>query len=321
MRFSDRLYMRLSKISWRFSQYTSKVIHVQGHGQVLQVPVYKGIGRDNVYYHNEKLYPFIKPLTSYKNGVFVDVGANTGQMLTVLLFANREIPYIGFEPSLPCCSYIESLIQANKLTNHTIYPYGLSDSFTSLNLMFNGECDVCASTTPSFRPDNFFSYKKKILLVSGDDVLLKLTNEPIGIVKIDVEGSELEVIKGIIGTINRYRPAILFEVLPYKHLEGESQIFKGISNDERATIIATRKQRIAALEEKLAELNYIYYRLEDDGKLLPVQSIDSDGPKQTHEMNFLAICADEKEQFQNHFKAMRASSIGVASVVRPGKVV
>lgn len=60
-----------------------------------------------------------------------------------------------------------------------------------------------------FRDDSFYKWSKPILAMPGDD----LSIDDISVIKIDVEGSELEVLQGLIETIDKFSPFILFEVL------------------------------------------------------------------------------------------------------------
>lgn len=296
----DKSYLWIAGKSWRFRQNTSKVICINLPYQKLRVPIINGIGFDNVYYYRENLYSVIGLLTNYKKGVFVDIGANIGQMLVNILIERNFTQYIGFEPNILCCSYLEKLIQLNSLSNCSVIPVGLSDRFQVLDLMHNGPFDVCASTTPSFRPDNFFSSSKKVILETGDNMLAQFSLPDIAIMKIDVEGGELEVLTGLQATIRKHKPMLLLEVLPYLHIAEDTTVFSNITEKERLHIIETRKRRTKALESMLMELDYVWYRIEENGNLLRLLVLGADGPKQRLEMNFLAIHNSEEMAFGNY---------------------
>ncbi len=54
-----------------------------------------------------------------KKGIFIDVGANTGQTLLKVLSFDRDREYLGFEPQLDCCYFIEKFIKENNLHTHS----------------------------------------------------------------------------------------------------------------------------------------------------------------------------------------------------------
>jgi hypothetical protein len=87
----------------------------------------------------------------------------------------------------------------------------------------------------------------------------------VSIIKIDVEGAELEVVKGLADTLMRYRPAIVCEVLPtYSGADGRR---------------AFRQPRIEALLGILRSLDYDVFRLMPTGEAIPLSTIEphSDG--------------------------------------------
>ena len=55
-------------------------------------------------------------------GVFVDVGANLGQTLGKVLHADRARAYIGFEPQLAACHFVDRFIRDNDLRNAKVLP-------------------------------------------------------------------------------------------------------------------------------------------------------------------------------------------------------
>ena len=278
---------------------TSRVVNIVVDNKQYQIPIEHGVGLDNVYYYKENLFPIVRLISGYKkSGVFIDVGANIGQMLVNMLISNDKMPYVGFEPNVTCCNYINKLIEINSLKKHAVLPIGLSDKSSVVELLFNSTSDVCASTTPMFRPSSFFNNSRKVFVESGDSVISKLCIDDIAIIKIDVEGGEFEVVKGLQQTIGKYKPLILFEVLPYMHIENDSSIFSNISEKERLQVVEIRKQRTSALELIFSEIGYIIYRIEDDGSLKNGPSLTTDNPKQITEINFIAIHNSEQIDFE-----------------------
>jgi len=83
-----------------------------------------------------------------------------------------------------------------------------------------------------------------------------LNIEKISIVKIDVEGSELEVIRGMKGIIAKHKPFIFCEILP---VYNKGNIF--------------RLNRQKEIKHIIKKLKYRIFRILKDGKLVPIEQI------------------------------------------------
>jgi FkbM family methyltransferase len=145
------------------------------------------------------------------SGVFVDVGVNVGQTLLKVRSLDKNRPYIGFEPNPTCVSYVQNLISLNTIRNVKLIPAGVftEDTILSLNLY----SDSGASVVNNFRQNKV--YEQIFVPVFRPDSLPHIfPEEKTGIIKIDVEGAELEVIKGFSKIIERDRPSFVVEILP-----------------------------------------------------------------------------------------------------------
>lgn len=137
--------------------------------------------------------------------VVMDVGANTGQHS--LFFSRRAAHVHAFEPWAPLCESIEEKIALNGLRNITVHRYGLGDKSGTIPFFApHDENHGSGSFVPEHSPGN-----REMLLpvVRGDEFGATLTR--LDLVKIDVEGFEPEVIRGLRATLARLRPAVLFE--------------------------------------------------------------------------------------------------------------
>lgn len=153
---------------------------------------------------------------SLREGLFLDVGANTGQTLRRILAMDPTRHYLGFEPQSDCVFFLKNFIQTNNLENHTILPIGLSNRTGPIKLyMRHDSADATASTVDGFRPEDFYSRSDYIYVTTGDQILQDLGVLGCAIIKIDVEGGEPEVIEGFARTLSRHRPFVFFEVLNY----------------------------------------------------------------------------------------------------------
>lgn len=143
-----------------------------------------------------------------------------GQTLIKVKSIEREIEYVGIEPNPFCYFYLEQLIKKN-CWDHTIqlFPIGLSNA-DSLEEFYIYSDDI-ADPTSSLLPGcgDVSPFRKIIVPVYRFKSILDRVKKPIAVVKIDVEGAELEVLEGMAEAINLFRPLILIEVLPYQSSE------------------------------------------------------------------------------------------------------
>jgi FkbM family methyltransferase len=131
-------------------------------------------------------------------GAFLDIGANVGQTLLKVLTIDGSRQYIGFEPQILCSSIIQKFIDANKLTKHIVLPIGLSSENRVVKLLTRDyELDPAASMVESFRPESFYERYQYVCVRRGDEVSAEMELSAIAVMKIDVEGGELEVIEGL----------------------------------------------------------------------------------------------------------------------------
>lgn len=155
------------------------------------------------------VFPVIKRLLS-RPGVFVDVGANLGQTLGKVLQVDRNRAYVGFEPQIAACHMINRFIRDNALQNAIVLPIGLSTNNYIKKFYSLGDADCMASLHRTERHMD----ETVIQTRRGDEVLDELGISEIAAIKIDVEGTELDVLGGLQKTIFDQRPPVIFEVLP-----------------------------------------------------------------------------------------------------------
>jgi len=199
--------------------------------------------------HDPWLNSLLGSLLLSRPGAVLDVGANIGQtMLKVLaLDANRR--YIGFEPQLACAAVIDRFIRSNRLQNFNVFSFGLSNENAVVQLQSqNGEFDSTASMVKGFRPEWFYQSSRFISVRHGDEVIKDLNLESVALIKIDVEGAELEVLQGLRGTIQRFRPAIIFEVL--------NSFLRATGQPLDQPTTEFRLARIRTMETLLSDLGY-----------------------------------------------------------------
>lgn len=184
-------------------------IPIKFNKKKITVLIRKEIGYPNLFIADDFLSELMRIFLPQTSGCFVDVGVNIGQTLLTIKTIDKHRQYIGFEPNTVCVDYTQDLIRLNGFTNCEIRQYALSDENKVAMLALNEATDASASIVEDLRP-NYFSDSVQIPCVTFDELGI---TEPIAVLKIDVEGSELEVLTGMQKAIDTHRPLIVCEVL------------------------------------------------------------------------------------------------------------
>jgi FkbM family methyltransferase len=181
-------------------------------------------------------------------GAFVDVGVNLGQTLIKLRALDQQRKYVGFEPNPVCIFYLQELIRTNRYQNCTLVPVGLftETSILSLDLFTATPADSAASLIQNFRPGEKVHDSVLVPVFTFAQVASAAKLDDIGLVKIDVEGAELEVLRSLRDEIARHRPLLLIEILPPYHADNAPRIQRqseihGLLDDLRYKVFRIHK--------------------------------------------------------------------------------
>jgi len=137
---------------------------------------------------------------------FVDIGAYSGIYCILACIANPTLKSIAFEPNPAASEKLRRNIAINGLTDRvTLVDKALSVSSGHASLAIPR--DVTAASLNAAGPKD---RTIAVTVTTGDDVLGDL---PVGLIKIDVEGLEPEVLLGMTGVLANTRPAIIAECL------------------------------------------------------------------------------------------------------------
>lgn len=150
---------------------------------------------------------------------FIDIGANLG-MITLL--AARYVTPSGtvhsFEPNPKVFQRLQATMNLNQLQHVNLHNCGLSDQETTLTLsVVKEEAGMGTFSQISDRDRVWITDRFEIPIYRGDDILPERL-PGMTFIKIDVEGFESFVIRGLTRTIQTHRPAIVTEVVA-EHLE------------------------------------------------------------------------------------------------------
>lgn len=146
----------------------------------------------------------------------LDVGANEGQTILDLARSGLPIPgIVAFEPNPACAYYLQKLIRLNSWRHVQVFPVALSDAARCVSLDLGSENDSSASFVPDLRPGHPIAERVIVPCFPLDDLVESGALLPLStlLLKIDVEGAELDVLRGSQRLLRALRPLIMCEVL------------------------------------------------------------------------------------------------------------
>ena len=142
---------------------------------------------------------------------FLDVGANIGNHA---LYLRHQFEHVHcFEPNPEAARRLRKNLSLNSATNITVHEIGLGERSASLPFLPAG---------PGHLGEGSFSHSAghgQVMLSvrRGDDYLAEQHIDGIDFIKVDVEGFEREVLRGLRDTVQRHRPIVAFEY--HGHME------------------------------------------------------------------------------------------------------
>jgi FkbM family methyltransferase len=153
----------------------------------------------NQSYENEEINILAKLIRNHSTTKFIDIGANCG--FYSFYFAMQNLEVLAFEPNSEAILKINNTLSKNKNLKDRIkiFPYGISDINSKMqmrSLVKHGYAQTGGSTVATMGPyqkNNLAIYKAEFRI--GDEILKFQKNNIV--IKIDVEGHELNVLKGI----------------------------------------------------------------------------------------------------------------------------
>lgn len=201
----DSLVCKLVPNPYQYSPGTYRIIH--RNGLSVQVDISDYIGH---YLYFGFLDTGIQNLFGLckKNFYVIDVGTNIGWVALNFAKLSENGKVIGFEPDPYNYSVCKSNSDRNALSNLTILPYGLGE--TSGQVMMEVR-------TPDNRGGNRIAPKNasgsvNVQIKRLDDIEEIASLSSINLMKLDVEGYELKVLRGALNTIQKYKPILFIEL-------------------------------------------------------------------------------------------------------------
>jgi FkbM family methyltransferase len=294
MKLLHRCIVTACRHSWRAYRYANITVAVDD----LRVPIVGNMGLGNLKYRNVKFQLALKAALALRpEGYVIDMGANVGKFLLNLISHDRSKPYIGFEPLLPAAAYTRRLILDNGLTNHSIVAVALGEVCGIATIRFSSEADSSATLSDSMRPPSMYPHQQRIAISTADIQLADIPS--IALVKLDVEGTELSVLRGMTTMIKRHRPPMLIEVMPYAYLlDGtyDRSYLGNLSELEAQRVAQARREHSLAVEAFLRDRDYLFYACAVDGEISAIATLDR-GTSKVNTTDILVIPSETASAF------------------------
>tara|TARA_Y100000590_G_scaffold441019_1_gene567145 strand:- start:332 stop:1042 length:711 start_codon:yes stop_codon:yes gene_type:complete len=160
----------------------------------------------DLYYHQKKILKFIKK-KQLNLKYFFDIGAHMGTYSDLILRNFENCKILMFEPQKNIFKKIQ--IKYKNKKNIKIYNYAISDKSTFKNIYINRHGLTSSLSTLDLKNNKYLQLKARLFGTTGPGMILKKTkvktrtlnkiikSRKIDLVKIDTEGHELEVLKGM----------------------------------------------------------------------------------------------------------------------------
>jgi len=164
------------------------------------------------YYEEDLLLALFESVLSSSKSVFtrsvaIDVGANIGNH--TLFLARRFGTVVSFEPYPPLAKILDANLSLNDTQNVILRAVGLSDRDAEIEYIPGGSGNLGGG---GFGAGLALSAAKLLPVRIGDSEIERLNlSLPIALIKVDVEGHEFAALRGLLRTIERFHPFILFE--------------------------------------------------------------------------------------------------------------
>ncbi len=164
--------------------------------------------------HEASLEPCLRELLG--SGVFVDVGAHVGRWTVRLSGQANKV--IAIEANPETCRVLEQNIELNGLTNVQVVEMVAWDSYESFRLSDpTGRIRGASTRVSPSKSGEVRGFPLDDILAAADEVDL---------IKLDVEGADLHVLRGLAGTLQRLSPVLFVEDHSIYGLYRQEELFQ-----------------------------------------------------------------------------------------------
>ncbi len=146
-----------------------------------------------------------------KSKLILDIGANFGYYSILAADINPTSRIYSFEPAPETFARLKVNIELNKFSNIQLVNKGVSDTEGNFTLYLS-KTDNSGMTSLRI-PENYSGESVSVDVVSCDRFIKNQSLSGVDLVKIDVEGNEFNVLKGMEDIIKNDQPVIFIELM------------------------------------------------------------------------------------------------------------
>jgi len=151
-----------------------------------------------------------------EGSVFLDVGAHIGYFSTK---ASKKIGSTGkvlaFEPNPETLKLLRENVQVNQTANVMVEPIACTSREQTLTFWASASFNTGMSSLARENADITYKEPPRPYQVRArriDDVIREMNLARVDAIKVDVEGAEVEALRGALGTLRRFHPKLVVEV-------------------------------------------------------------------------------------------------------------
>lgn len=208
MRIKNELIKILNKL-------TAGISHDITYGGI-RISKMGGLGlRDRLFNHESKEELFLGELNLTGKTIY-DIGAYEGKFT---VFFSKKAGNIGkvvaFEPNPENIKKIHNNIRLNIVKNVKIVPKGIADRKFNEKMLFRNNCAASGSIEENIKHEILFEgdFQEIIIEIDSLDNIMDSEKLPApDFIKIDVEGMEYSVLKGMGNIMGKYKPDLFIEI-------------------------------------------------------------------------------------------------------------
>jgi FkbM family methyltransferase len=163
------------------------------------------------WYEADEIAAFLAMIPQDRRGTILDVGANVGTH--AVAFARAFESVHAFEPNPVAIAQLERNVALNRADNVQVHPVGLAEQAGQLDFFLTERSNFGLGTFSQHDQYDVPLKKAGHLTVEvGDTYLERIGCSRVDAVKIDVQGFEPEVLRGLKHTLMRDKPFLWFEL-------------------------------------------------------------------------------------------------------------
>lgn len=146
------------------------------------------------------------------SGVMIDVGSNIGANTIPLAVKHPQVEFYCFEPHPEIYDRLKSNIKLNNLKN-VVSENGAVSNTPEKSLKFYAQKNADNMGRSSLKLNSDIKDHEEITVpVTRIDDRFADNSDPVLLIKVDTQGTELDVLQSAANTIEKFRPAIIFEL-------------------------------------------------------------------------------------------------------------